>query len=69
MKINDLKNYNNQELRNIKKLLDYDILDLLPEKIKDFILTENPLTGNVITRTIRIKTLINQEIVIRFMNI
>jgi hypothetical protein len=61
----DFIEYTNEELFQIRKNLSGTIANL-PEKIQNYIKTENPVSGNVSTRIYRCYKLIDVEIVERF---
>jgi hypothetical protein len=68
MKSEDIKFYTDDELRSIKNNIACKKYGDLPYKLGNYILTENPQIGTEFTRALRINSLIDVEIVKRFMN-
>jgi hypothetical protein len=58
--------YTNDQLREIRNNLAEHNIDALPEKLRIFIGTENPIVGNTQTRINRCVSTLDREIVARF---
>lgn len=71
MRQNHFEQYKDNELRKIRKILGEsfnEVDETLPVEIKEFIKSENPVIGNVMTRIGRCMSLVDRECINRFIN-
>lgn len=64
----NFENCSDAELRELWHKLECDDVGNLPKKLKEFIITDNPLIGNEATRVHRAMKLIRNEVMRRFNN-